>query len=133
MKRIGFLQLLIFSFLILNACAQKREKAESTTISVEAFQKLQQEKPDLVILDVRTPDEIAGGKIQGAIVLDYMKTDFESKVMELDQSNPIVVYCATGYRSGEAMALMKAKGFKEVYHLKGGVVAWQRKGLPLVR
>lgn len=125
-------QLLIFSFFILNACAQKREQAESQTISVETFQKLIQEKPDLVILDVRTPDEIAGGKIKDAIVLDYMKPDFETRVLELDRSTPIVVYCATGYRSGEAMAFMNAKGFKEVYHLKGGIIAWQRKGLPLV-
>lgn len=133
MRCISFIQFLIFSFIILSACAQKREQTEVQTISVEVFQKLIQEKSDLVILDVRTPDETVGGKIKDAIVLDYMNPDFESNVLELDRSKPIVVYCATGYRSGEAMAVMNAKGFKEVYHLQGGVIAWQRKGLPLVR
>jgi rhodanese-related sulfurtransferase len=120
---------LSFYLLNLSACGQ----STSSTISVEAFQKLQQQRKDLIILDVRTPGEVVQGKINGAVEIDYRNSEFKKRVAELDKTKPIVVYCATGYRSENAARYMKSVGFKELSSLEGGIVAWQKKGLPVVR
>jgi rhodanese-related sulfurtransferase len=84
-----------------------------------------------VILDVRTPDEIKSGVIPNAVFLDYFQKDFEKQVEKLDKAKTYYVYCASGARSGETVALMKKNGFKEAYNLKGGMVAWKKQKLPI--
>jgi rhodanese-related sulfurtransferase len=125
------IRFLLYSLLSLTACAQQAPSSRSVT--AEKLRELQNQNANLIILDVRTPEEIMGGKIQGAVVLDYMKADFERQVLEFDKSKTIVAYCATGYRSGEAVNYMRAQGFSNAFNLSGGVVTWQRKGYPLVR
>lgn len=89
-------------------------------------------RPDAVLLDLRTPDELKEeGIIKGAAHLDYFQKDFEDRIRQLDKSKTYFVYCAGGGRSGETLELMKKSGFKEVYDLRGGITAWKRAGLPL--
>ena len=126
------LTILLTSLLIACGSESGAQKA-FTTITLQDFDNLKKNTPNLVILDVRTPDEIKQGKIEGALELDYMQISFDKDVLKLDKSKTIVVYCATGYRSNEAMDVMKNAGFREVYDLKGGIVAWQRARRPLVR
>ncbi len=81
--------------------------------------------PDVVILDVRTPGETAGGTIAGAVEMDYRDPGFPAKVAELDKEKTYLVYCAVGGRSGGACELMSAAGFGKVYNLAGGYTAWK--------
>jgi len=54
--------------------------------------------------------------------------DFERKIQELDKETPVYIYCtAGGKRSVDSMQKMKDLGFKEVYNLEGGLVAWNEK------
>ncbi|MCS5491651.1 rhodanese-like domain-containing protein [Algoriphagus limi] len=85
------------------------------------------------ILDVRTPGEIAQGKIEGAIEIDYYQPDFQKKVQELPKDKPVLLYCAVGARSREAAEQLVEMGFTNVYHLQGGIQAWYQQGLPIVR
>ncbi len=87
---------------------------------------------DLVILDVRTPEEFAEGHIDGAVMIDFYRDDFAAEVAKLDPDVPYVLYCRSGNRSGQTTALMTELGFNAVDDVDGGVLAWQNAGLPLV-
>jgi len=82
------------------------------------------ENKDLVILDVRTPEETAEGIIPGAIIIDIHDPEFDQKVRILNKTKPYLVYCRKGGRSSSASDKMKEAGFKEVYNLDGGYTAW---------
>jgi rhodanese-related sulfurtransferase len=86
---------------------------------------------DLVILDIRTPEEFAAGHIAGAINIDYYAGDFEQRLGALDLDVPYVMYCNSGNRSSNALPLMDSIGFSEVYELDGGIQAWFGAGLPV--
>ena len=92
-----------------------------------------QENPpaDLVILDVRTPEEFDAGHLDGAIMLDFYEPDFADRLAELDPDVPYLLYCRSGNRSGQTAAILKDLGFSDVADVDGGVVAWADAGLPL--
>ncbi len=79
--------------------------------------------PDLVLIDVRNPGEVALGTIAGArtISLPALLTTLD----QLDQTAPTVVFCAGGYRSSIASSLMRSHGFADVSDLIGGYTAWE--------
>ncbi|GIV31727.1 MAG: hypothetical protein KatS3mg030_029 [Saprospiraceae bacterium] len=115
-----------------NQAASKGENQQITSqvdtlgyidLDVEAFREKMKE-PGVVILDVRTPEETAQGKIEGAIELDYFDEHFADKLDSLDRNKTYLVYCRSGNRSAKASALMVQKGFRNVYNLKGGYRAW---------
>ncbi len=85
---------------------------------------------DLIILDIRTPEEFAAGHIEGAINIDYYAGDFEQRLGVLDLDVPYVMYCNSGNRSSNTLPLMDSIGFSEVYELDGGIQAWFGAGLP---
>ena len=87
--------------------------------------------PQLVILDVRTPEEFAEGHLSGAVNVNLMAPDFESRVGTLDRGKSYLVYCRTGSRSTRAIQTMGRLGFRSVYHMFEGIVGWQKKGFPL--
>jgi phage shock protein E len=87
---------------------------------------------DLVILDVRTPEEFNEGHIDGAVLIDFYRDDFSAQLAELDPDVPYVLYCRSGNRSGQTTAIMEELGFQSVQDVDGGSLAWQAAGLPLV-
>ena len=99
-------------------------KVEVKTINQQDF-KAMQSKPDVVVLDVRTPGEVSEGIINGATMfIDYNSSDFDQQLDGLDKSKTYLVYCRSGNRSGKACHTMLDKGFKQVYNLDGGISAW---------
>jgi rhodanese-related sulfurtransferase len=72
------------------------------------------------ILDIRTPDELREGKIDGAININFYDADFREQVAKLDRNIPVYVYCRSGGRSQKAMEVLKELGFSVVYELLGG-------------
>ncbi|MEL7561708.1 rhodanese-like domain-containing protein [Dehalogenimonas sp. 4OHTPN] len=103
--------------------------------AAEAYAMVQQNagKADFIILDVRTPAEFAAGHLAGAILIDFNAGSFRTEVENLDKSKRYLVYCRTSNRSGQAVAVMKELGFKEVYDMDGGIVAWEAAGYPTVQ
>jgi thioredoxin 1 len=82
---------------------------------------------------VRTQGEFRKGFIEGAMNYDINSRDFKSHVSALDKSKPVFVYCLTGGRSAKAAAYLRRTGFKEVYELKGGMMAWNGAKQPVVK
>jgi rhodanese-related sulfurtransferase len=107
-----------------SSSTETASKAEMKTINQQDF-KAMQSKPDVVVLDVRTPGEVSEGIINGATMfLDYNSSDFDQQLDGLDKSKTYLVYCRSGNRSGKACHTMLDKGFKQVYNLAGGISAW---------
>lgn len=79
---------------------------------------------DVVLIDVRRHDEYVGelGHIPGArlITLDVLGDELG----EFSKDTPMVFVCRSGGRSGRAASLAQAKGFKNVFNLKGGMMLW---------
>ena len=88
---------------------------------------------DVEVLDVRTPQEYAEGHVDRAILIDFYEPDFPDRIAELDRGATYVVYCRSGNRSGQAVALMAEQGFTAVNDVGGGIVAWEAAGLPVTR
>lgn len=78
----------------------------------------------VVVLDVRTPAEIAEGKIENALEIDIMDQSFDSQIQNLDKHKSYLVYCKKGGRSARACEKMADYGFTALYNLKGGYTAW---------
>ena len=99
--------------------------AAYTDITVDQLKEKLAQSTKPVILDVRTPGEVAQGVIEGATVIDITDAAFIDKVNALDKNAPTVVYCKIGGRSATACAAMTDLGFKELYNLQGGYDAWK--------
>jgi len=87
--------------------------------------------PLFKILDVRTLQEFAESRIQGALNIDIKAPDFKDRIAKLDKNGIYLVYCKKGVRSARAMNLMKEAGFKMVFNLAGGLMKWLEEKLPL--
>ncbi len=103
-----------------------------TDVDVSAAQQIV-EDGNAVILDVRTPEEFAGGHLPGAININVESSDFATKVAGLDESTETLVYCRTGNRSGVATDAMADLGFTDMSDLQGGIEAWAAAGEQVVR
>lgn len=86
---------------------------------------------DRVVIDVRTPQEFAGGHLSGARMIDIQSPTFDTEIRQLDPDTAYVIYCRTANRSAGARRLMTELGFRDVVDIDGGVVAWEAAGLPL--
>ncbi|UOR07079.1 rhodanese-like domain-containing protein [Hymenobacter aerilatus] len=87
------------------------------------------QKPDVVLLDVRTPEEYADGHLAGARNIDFKASDFNDRIAQLDKSKTYVLYCASGNRSGKTAKLMAENGFTKVDNA-GGFKDLKAAGLP---
>jgi glyoxylase-like metal-dependent hydrolase (beta-lactamase superfamily II)/rhodanese-related sulfurtransferase len=81
------------------------------------------------VLDVREPWEYRQGHVPGAVLMPL--AELSARVGEFDAETPVAVICATGSRSQSAAALLGQKGFKTIYNVRGGTLAWMRRGLPI--
>lgn len=87
---------------------------------------------DLVVLDVRTPEEFSGGRLPDAQLLDFYREDFADRLAELPKDVPYLLYCRSGNRSGQTRALMEQMGFTDVADIDGGINSWLDEGHPFV-
>ena len=88
------------------------------------------EKADLVILDVRTVSEYDGSHLEGAINIPVEV--LSGRISELNPNDEMLVYCRTGNRSTTAVGILKENGYDRVYHMDGGITAWNSAGFPTV-
>ncbi len=128
MKKIIFL-----SAFLLAGLASCTSQTEPTAPAKTAFQNLDVTQfrakatgSNVVLLDVRTPEETAQGKIEGASELDFNSPNFAAEVEKLDKNKTYLVYCQAGGRSAKACQLMSDKGFKSIFNLSGGYSAWMQ-------
>lgn len=99
-------------------------QAEVVNIDASKFAQMSKDS-NVVIIDVRTPGEVASGYIPGASkFIDVNSSEFEKQISQLDTNKTYLVYCRSGARSSNASNYMINNGFKKVYNLNGGIMGW---------
>lgn len=114
----------------LDACEISRWdlfKLEFDNLSPEAFEAQLKAEPEAILLDVRTENEFQSGHLDGAIHLNYFDYDLIERIEKLDPQKPYFIYCRSGRRSIRVCVLMRNSGFQHLYHLDGGINAWQQQ------
>ena len=108
-----------------------QSQPSTVSLSPTDFQEKITSTKNAVVLDVRTPGEFEEGAIANAFNLDFRDEHFESKAQLLDANKTYFVYCLSGGRSSSAAELMRKNGFKNVFELNGGILAWKKNNLAL--
>lgn len=102
-------------------------------LSPNEFQKEIIGGKNIYVLDVRTPQEYAQGHIKGAHLLDWFDHElFKTEAKRINKKDTILLYCRSGRRSNDAAHYLQSLGYT-VVELKGGTMAWEESGLPLIR
>ena len=102
------------------------------TIDVtEAERRLREDPERPVLLDVRESGEFAAVRAPGAALLPT--SSFMQRVAEIPTDRPIMVICHVGGRSAAVTNFLTARGRTDVVNVAGGMEAWERAGLPVVR
>ncbi len=102
------------------------------TVSVKEYDYLSSQ-PNSVILDVRTPEEYSDDHLINSVLIDFNSPNSKSEIARLDKDKTYLIHCRTDRRSGHTMQLMADLGFKNMYILKGGILAWKQEGKPTVK
>ena len=135
---------LVVTSLTLNACDYITGEAIKGPVPIqpqvvkditpeEAYKMLMISAYRIYIIDVRTPEEYAGGHIEGAVNIEYYSAGFKGEINGLLRDGTYLVYCRTGARSTQASNIMKELGFQNIYNMTGGITDWTARGLPVVK
>ncbi|MEP7269233.1 MAG: rhodanese-like domain-containing protein [Saprospiraceae bacterium] len=101
-----------------------------TKIDASKVQEMLTQDKTIQLVDLRTPGELdKTGKIPGAMTINYSSPDFQERITKLDKTKPIIVYCASGGRSGKTAGILSQSGFEKIYDYSGGMMDWATKGL----
>lgn len=85
------------------------------------------EKPR--VLDVRQFPEIAAGTVPGAEPVPLHTLPL--RLAELERDEKLVIVCRSGQRSAQACLFLAQQGFRNVFNLRGGMMAWAQHGQPI--
>jgi rhodanese-related sulfurtransferase len=99
------------------------------TDPVQLFDWLDTADETLLLIDVRTPAEMAQGMLPGAQAVPMHLVPL--RLEEWRNAPKIVVYCRTGARSAQVCAFLQQHGIHQAINLRGGIVDWHRQGLPV--
>ncbi len=94
------------------------------TITARELQEWQDAGKDFFLVDVREPAEYEIVRIPGATLIPKGDILSGEALSTLPQDRQIVLHCKSGVRSAEALAALKAAGFRDAVHVQGGVLSW---------
>lgn len=115
------------------SCFSCSSNATFDTLAPHDFARLLADRPDLLLLDVRTPAEYAEGHLPGSRNIDVLGPDFERRAAEAARDKAAVaLYCRSGRRSKQAAGILARRGVK-VYELGRGWLGWLDARLPTAR
>jgi phage shock protein E len=124
MKKI--ISLFIYLSLLLVFSCQQNQK-EISKVATKKFIKEYEQNNTAILIDVRTPEEYLGGYIDGALNFDIYSKSFKDDISYIDTTKTIFLYCRSGKRSNSAAHILKDMGFKKIYDLKGGYLAYKEE------
>ena len=114
--------------LLLGTVACSSDTAVVETIDPAGAAAILADDPGAVLVDIRTPEEFAEARIEGAVNIDYYAPDFATRLAGLDRAATYVIYCHSGNRSTAALEIFRDLGFTTVHAVAGGIQAWQASG-----
>lgn len=119
----------------------KEARAQIRELKADELDEMIEDHADVLIVDVREPEEFAQGHIPGALNVPRGTLEgaadpsYKHRVPTLceAQARDVVLYCATGGRSAMAAKTLQEMGFSRATSLAGGIEMWAAEGLPLVK
>jgi len=138
---LGLAVLLVFGFVILGGTvygdpsksgSDAKNQIIQSISAKEAFDLIQKNRdnPNFELLDVRSKEEFEKEYLKEAVNIDFYASNYLKRLKRLDKNKTYLLYCRSGNRSGQSLRLMKKLGFKEVYHMSGGMIQWKAADLP---
>lgn len=104
--------------------AEAQEAAADSTITVAELVDWRRAGKDFLLVDVREPAEYEIVRIPDSVLIPKGEILSGEALSRLPQDRQIVLHCKSGARSAEALAALKAAGFRDAVHVQGGVLAW---------
>lgn len=103
------------------------DAASDSALTPRELRELLDSGTKLALIDVREPVEWEINHITGAELIPKSVIESGEGLSKLPHDRVPVLYCKTGVRSAEALALVKRAGFADALHLQGGIVAWAKQ------
>lgn len=100
------------------------------TVKVEQVTDLQ--KAGTLVLDVREVSEYTEAHVSGSTLIPLGQLAQRLQELGADKSKPVVLICRSGRRSAQALTILEQAGFSAASNVEGGMLAWQKAGLPVV-
>jgi rhodanese-related sulfurtransferase len=125
--KIIILSPIILLVAIINSCAAQPLRLNST----EFENKIGTEQT--ILIDIRTPQEFSGGHLKNALNVNFYSPSFMEEISTLGKNKNVLIYCASGNRSGQALQKLKSNSFKSLADLEGGISAWAAAGKNIVK
>jgi len=116
------LSLAVVTYLLIHELIDSSMKKYSELSPLLAVTKMNVD--DTLVIDVREPNEYAGGHIEDAINTPLGGLAERVTTLENHKSKPVLIACQTGMRSGSAGKILTKAGFEQVYVITGGMQAW---------
>lgn len=114
---------------LVSAVALAAEPVVAPITQQVLVERQQQAEADLVVLDVRSPEEFASGHVPGAINIPHDRIG--ERLAEVPKDKDVVLYCQSGRRAGIAAQALAEQGYARLFHLEGDIAAWKANGRPL--
>ncbi len=115
--------ILILVPIYLFASGNKKTNSYEKISQAEAYE-MMQKNSDIVILDVRTPEEFASGHIKNAINIPNESIGIGIVDELTDKNATILIYCRSGNRSKQAASKLEKLGYGNIYEF-GGINTWK--------
>ncbi|PND57268.1 adenylyltransferase/sulfurtransferase MoeZ [Mycobacterium sp. ENV421] len=103
------------------------DAAQDSTVTPRELRELLDSGKNVALIDVREPVEWEINHIAGAELIPKSAIESGEGLSRLPHDRTPVLYCKTGVRSAEMLAVVKKAGFADAMHLQGGIVAWAKQ------
>ncbi|MCX7707870.1 MAG: rhodanese-like domain-containing protein [Anaerolineae bacterium] len=136
MRRLYFVLAAVLILALLAGCGGAAAPAATaidvrnlpSTVDVATVRSLQ-DRPDVVLFDVREPYEYQAGHIPGVKLIPM--NDVPNRINEIPRDKTVILTCRSGNRSGQVADFLRKQGFTNVHNMQGGILAWQQAGYPI--
>ncbi len=125
-----FVIAIVFGALVAAAAfAEDSEPTKAPSISAAELNARLESEAAPAVIDVRTPEEYAAGHIPGAVNIPF--DEVTERIAEIDAPHGVALYCMVGPRARKGESALLAAGYDKVFHLEGGLAAWQAAGFSI--
>ncbi|HEX9253098.1 MAG TPA: rhodanese-like domain-containing protein [Ignavibacteriaceae bacterium] len=120
-----FRNVIILAAVLLTSISYAQQD-QTNSITMEQFKEKLKTDKELIVLDVRTPEEVAAGKIENSINIPVQVLEERINELEKYKDKEIFVLCRTQNRSSAAQSILKKNGYNAKYVI-GGMSVYNQK------
>jgi rhodanese-related sulfurtransferase len=107
--------------------------ADFETVANKTLNAKLQAGENVLVVDVREPDEFKAGHIEGAVNVPIRSLAQSLNKLPADKATPMAVVCKSGIRAAYGTMTLRLMGYSNVKDVVGGMLAWEKDGLPVTK